>query len=203
MASAAAVDRSHGADSGATLPDGHHRRGRVSPHDTPRTRCLQAAAGQHPARPRRRSGPALRELHAAQETALGAADTMRDLDLLGNLANAALHLGDDDTQRRFYALMLSTARENGDGMAVLYALQRATFGHYVSGQWTVLRSSAEEAVALGRSVGQAAVTAASLAWLTLLAALRAAPTTTSASPRWTTSSRRTHPWASWPNRSRT
>ena len=60
-------------------------------------------------------------------------------------------------------------------MAVLYALQRATFGHYVSGQWAVLRSSAEEAVALGRSVGQAAVTASSLAWLTLLAALQGRP----------------------------
>jgi hypothetical protein len=29
--------------------------------------------------------------------------------------------------------MLSTARENSDGMAVLYALQRITFGLYVSG----------------------------------------------------------------------
>ena len=174
IATVAAVGRSHGADSGATLPEGTIDVD-ASPHDTPRTRCLKLllVSTQHDLAGDRAT--ALHELHAAQETALGAADTMRDLDLLGNLANAALHLGDDDTQRRFYALMLSTARENGDGMSVLYALQRATFGHYVSGQWTVLRSSAEEAVALGRSVGQAAVTATSLAWLTLLAALEGRP----------------------------
>src|SRR5207342_150207 len=91
------------------------------------------------------------------------------------VANAALHLGDDGTHRHFYALMLSTARENGDGMAVLYALQRVPFSQYVGGQWPALRNSSEEAVALGLSVGQAAATAASRAWLTLLAALEGRP----------------------------
>lgn len=171
MATVAAIGRSHGADSGATLPAGAINVD-ASPHDTPRTRCLKLLllSTQHDTAGDRAT--ALSELHAAQQTALGSDDTMRDLDLLGNLANAALHLGDDAAHARFYGLMLSTAREDGDGMAVLYALQRTTFGHYVSGQWGVLRSSAEEAVALGRSVGQTAATATSLAWLTLLSSLQ-------------------------------
>jgi DNA-binding CsgD family transcriptional regulator len=170
MAVAAAVARSHGIDSGARLPADTINVD-ASPQDTPRTRCLKLLlvstrhdiAGDH--------ASALNALRSAQETALGAADTLADLDLLGNLANAALHLGDDDAHRRFYSLMLSTARENGDGMAVLYALQRVPFSQYVGGQWTALENSAQEAVTLGLSVGQPAATAAPRAWLTLLAAL--------------------------------
>ena len=61
-------------------------------------------------------------------------------------------------------------------MAVLYALQRLSFGLYVAGQWAALRSAAEEAVALGHSVGQRGLTTvAPLAWLTLLAALEGRP----------------------------
>ena len=115
------------------------------------------------------------QLHNALETALSGPDSRGDLDLLGNLGNAALHLGDDDAHRRFYALMLSTARDNGDGMAVLYALQRLSFGQYLGGQWAALRNSSEEAVALGVSVGQRPSTAAPQAWLTLLAALQGRP----------------------------
>jgi DNA-binding CsgD family transcriptional regulator/tetratricopeptide (TPR) repeat protein len=170
MAVAAAVARSHGIDSGARLP-GDAIDIDASPYDTPRTRSLKHLlvstlhdiAGDRAA--------AFDELHVAQTTALGAADTLADLDLLGNLANAALHLGDDGAHRYFYALMLSTARENGDGMAVLYALQRLPFSQYVGGTWGALRNSAEEAVALGLSVGQVAATAAPRAWLCLLAAL--------------------------------
>ena len=159
MAVAAAVARSHGIDSGARLPADTIDVD-VSPQDTPRTRCLKhlLVSTRHDIAGDRAS--AFDELHAAQATALGAADTLADLDLLGNLANAALHLGDDDAHRHFYALMLSTARENGDGMAVLYALQRVPFSQYVGGQWAALRNSSEEAVTLGLSVGQVAATAA-------------------------------------------
>ena len=170
MAVAAAVARSHGIDSGARLPADAIDVD-ASPHDTPRTRCLKhlLVSTRHDIAGDRAS--AFDELHTAQATALGAADTLADLDLLGNLANAALHLGDDDAHRHFYALMLSIAREKGDGMAVLYALQRLPFSQYVGGQWAALRNSCEEAVALGLSVGQVAATAAPRAWLTLLAAL--------------------------------
>ena len=174
MAVAAAVARSHGIDSGARLPVDAIDVA-VSQRELPRTRCLKhllVSARHDIAGDRAR---ALEELHAAQAVALGAADTLADLDLLGNLANAALHLGDDASHRHFYALMLSTARENGDGMAVLYALQRVSFSHYVGGHWAALRNSSEEAVTLGLSVGQPAATAAPRAWLTLLAALEGRP----------------------------
>ena len=123
MAVAVAVAHSHGIDSGATLADGlidlHD-----SPQDTARTRCLKQLleSTRHDIEGDRAA--ALRELHRALETAVDAHDTLGDLDLLGNLGNAALHLGDDESHRRFYGLMLSSARETGDGMAVLYALQR-------------------------------------------------------------------------------
>ena len=175
MAVAAAVARSHGIDSGARLPADTIDVD-VSPHDTPRTRCLKhlLVSTRHDIAGDRAVG-IRRAAYTRQATALGAADTLADLDLLGNLANAALHLGDDDAHRHFYALMLSTARENGDGMAVLYALQRVPFSQYVGGQWAALRNSSEEAVTLGLSVGQVAATAASRAWLTLLAALEGRP----------------------------
>ncbi|MDX6360498.1 MAG: hypothetical protein QOH37_3552 [Nocardioidaceae bacterium] len=174
MAVAAAVARSHGIDSGARLPADAIDVD-PSPYDTPRTRCLKhlLVSTRHDIAGDRAA--AFDELHTAQTTALGAADTLADLDLLGNLANAALHLGDDDAHRYFYALMLSTARENGDGMAVLYALQRLPFSQYVGGTWGALRNTAEEAIALGLSVGQVAATAAPRAWLTLLAALEGRP----------------------------
>ena len=174
MAVAAAVAQSHGVDSGARLPLDAVDVG-ASPSDTPRTRCLKQLlvsirhdiAGQH--------GAALMHLHTALETALSAPDSRGDLDLLGNLGNAALHLGDDDAHRQFYALMLSTARDNGNGMSVLYALQRLSFGQYMAGEWAALRNSSEEAVALGLSVGQRASTATPQAWLTVLAAVQGRP----------------------------
>ena len=102
-------------------------------------------------------------------------DVVDDLDVLGNLGNAALQLGDDEAQRRFYGLMLSRARDNGAVMVVIYALQRRAFSLLVGGDWADLRSSAEEGLSLSRSVGQRALTASSLAWLTLLAALQDRP----------------------------
>lgn len=170
MAVAASVARSHGADSGAVLPAGTVDV-RDTDGDSARTRALKhlltsterAMAGD-------RFG-AVAELQVARS----AGRATDDLDLLGNLGNAALHLGEDDVHRELYAQMLSVARETGDGMAVLYALQRTAFGLYLAGSWTELRSTCEEAVSLGRSVGQRALSATPLAWLTLLAALQGRP----------------------------
>ena len=174
MAVAAAVAQGHGVDSGARLSDDVID---VVPsaRDTARTRCLKQLlvstrkdiAGDRDA--------ALAGLHGAIQTALGSAGSRADLDLLGNLGNAALHLGDDEAHRQLYGLMLSTARENGDGMAVLYALQRLSFGQYQGGQWAALRDSSEEGVALAVSIGQKGLTAAPAAWLTLLSALQGRP----------------------------
>ena len=77
---------------------------------------------------------------AALDLALATGEEVTDLDVLGNLGNAALQLGDDDAQQRFYTLALSRAREAGAVMAVVYALQRLCFGHLVAGDWAAVRS---------------------------------------------------------------
>ena len=96
---------------------------------------------------------------AALDVALRAGDAVADLDVLGNLGNSALQLGDDAAQQHFYALGLSRAREAGAVMGVVYALQRLCFGHLVAGDWSAVRSCADEALALARSVGPRALTA--------------------------------------------
>ncbi len=174
MAVAAGVAQCHGIDSEARLADGAVDVD-VSPSDTPRTRCLKQLLVSLRDDLAGNRGTALTQLHTALETALSAPDGRGDLDLLGNLGNAALHLGDDDAHRRFYALMLSTARDNADGMTVLYALQRLSFGQYTGGQWAALRTSCEEAVTLGIGIGQRPSTAGPQAWLTVLAALQGRP----------------------------
>ena len=55
---------------------------------------------------------------------------------------------------------------------VVYALQRLCFGHLVAGDLAAVRNRAEEALALGQSIGQRAMTVPPMAWLTLLAALQ-------------------------------
>ena len=170
MAVAAAVLRTFGADSGVTLPAGDVLAER-SADDTPRTACLKQLL---PSMTRAAEGDWAGAV-AALDPALAGGDLVDDLDVLGNLGNAALQLGDDEAQRRFYGLMLSRARDSGAVMVVIYALQRRAFSLLVGGDWADLRSSAEEGVSLSRSVGQRALTAASLAWLTLLAALQDRP----------------------------
>ena len=97
---------------------------------------------------------------------------MDDRDLLWNLGNAALQLGDDDAQLRFYSYALSRAREAGAVTAVVYVLQRLCFGHFVGGDLVVLRSCAEEARSLAVSAGQPALAALPIAWLAVLAAVQ-------------------------------
>jgi DNA-binding CsgD family transcriptional regulator len=106
----------------------------------------------------------------ALDRALVIGEDVDDRDLLWNLGNAALQLGDDSRQHRFYSFALSRAREAGAATAVTYCLQRLCFGHWTAGDHVGLRISAEEAVALGTSTGQSAVTALPIAWLVLLAA---------------------------------
>ena len=167
MAVAAALLRSYGADSGAVLGD---RDALIaSPDDdTPRALCLK----QMLLAMTRAAGSDISGAVEALDVALGAGDAVVDLDVLGNLGNAALQLGDDSAQQHFYALGLSRAREAGAVMTVIYALQRLCFGHLVAGDWAAVRSCADEALALGQGLGPRALTAPPLAWLTLLAALQ-------------------------------
>ncbi|MEP6815565.1 MAG: AAA family ATPase, partial [Marmoricola sp.] len=167
MGVAAAVMSTYGADSGAVL-DVDVILANSACGDTPRTRCLRqllrtlTLAGNND----------VRAAVAALDQAVETGKAVEDLDVLGNLGNTALNLGRDEAARRSYSVMLSSARERGAGMMVVYALQRLAFTQLLAGQWTQLRASAEEALTLSRSVGQKAMTAPSLAWLTLLAALQ-------------------------------
>jgi DNA-binding CsgD family transcriptional regulator len=167
MAVAETLMHNYGVDSGASLEPGVVDV-QVAADDPPRVRCLKplfvamTAAGDHD----------WAAAHTALNDALAAGTEVTDADLLGNLGNAALHLGDDDSARRFYSMMLSTAREQGAGMAVIYALQRLAFPELVAGRWAEVRADAEEALSLAHSLGQPTLAATPLAWLTLLGALQ-------------------------------
>ena len=167
MAVSAAIMTTFGADGGARLDPGDVDTV-VTEADSPRTACLKqmyvamtrAGQGQWAA--------AVSVLDGALKTG----EDVTDLDVLANLGNAALQLGDDQAQQRFYTRAMSRAREVGGAMTVVYALQRLCFGYLVAGDWVAVRSSAEEALALATSLGQRPLAAPPLAWLTLLAALQ-------------------------------
>ena len=167
MAVAAMLTRTYGGDSGATLDNVQAHLLTATVSDTPRTRCLQLLLGTLTASADGDWAQAV----ATLERALKIGRHVDDLDVLGNLGNAALNLGDDEAAHYFYATMMSSARESGAGMAVIYGLERFAFPQLVAGRWAALRSSVDEALTLARSVGQTTLTAAPLAWLTLLAAL--------------------------------
>jgi DNA-binding CsgD family transcriptional regulator/tetratricopeptide (TPR) repeat protein len=162
---AAAVMRTFGADSGTPLRSDDLLRATAT-DTSARTRCLRhmleamtlVADGDWEA------------AVDALDLALDVGQHVDDRDVLWNLGNAALQLGDDAPQQRFYSFALSRAREAGAATAVTYCLQRLCFGHWTSGDHIALRVSAEEAAALGTSIGQPAVTALPVAWLLLLAA---------------------------------
>jgi DNA-binding CsgD family transcriptional regulator len=168
MASAAALNRTYGSDSGATL---------TSPvltglltatnADSARTACLRLLLETLTATGDKDWARAM----AGLERALAAGRDVEDLDVMGNLGNTALHLGHDEGARFYYSAMVSTARHAGAGMVVIYALERLAFVQLPTGPWAAMRSSVDEALSLARSVGQPTLTAAPLASLALLAAL--------------------------------
>ncbi len=168
MASAAALTRTFGGDSGAGLPD-EVLANLLEPTDTDtaRTACLRLLLGTLTASAEhdwaRATATLERALHAGRE--------VEDLDVMGNLGNAALDLGHDDGARFYYSAMVSAARELGAGMVVIYGLERLAFAQLPAAPWTAVRSSVDEALTLARSVGQPTLAAAPLAWLALLAAL--------------------------------
>lgn len=162
---AAAVMRSFGADSGTPLR-ADDLLAATAADDSVRTRCLRqmleattlvAEAG----------GVGAVE---AADRAFELGEDVDDRDVLWNLGNCALQLGDDARQLQFYSFALSRAREAGAATAVAYCLQRLCFGQWATGDHVALRISAEEAVSLGTSIGQPALTALPTAWLVLLAA---------------------------------
>ncbi len=133
-----------------------------------RTRCLRRLLEATTADAAQQWEPALRALQAA----LDAAADIDDPDVLGNVGNAALHLGDDDGHRRCFTRLLAGARDRGAVMSVLYALPRLAFTDLLGGQWIQVRDAADEALTLSSDTGQGSLAAAPLAWLMLLAAMQ-------------------------------
>ncbi|NUU17600.1 AAA family ATPase [Cellulomonas humilata] len=166
LAVAAAGLAAYGGDSGIRLDPAIVIRPGGDPDDS-RARTLHdlllamTAASQH-------QWP--QAVERLRDAAQGAVDG--DADLLAHLGQAAVHLGDDTTAGHAFAAMLGTGRQSGAGMTVLYALPRQAFPLFLSGQWSAVRRSADEAHRLSTSVGQPALSATPLAWLALLAALR-------------------------------
>ncbi|WP_374455412.1 AAA family ATPase [Nocardioides sp.] len=165
IGAAAAVMRTFGADSGTPLRAGDLLEA-TDGDDSARSRCLRQllVAMTHAAESR------WAEAVAALDLALALGEHVDDRDVLWNLGNAALQLGDDRAQHRFYSYALSRARESGAVTGVVYCLQRLCFAHYCLGDLVAVRVCAEEAVALAETIGQPAMTALPVAWLTLLAA---------------------------------
>jgi DNA-binding CsgD family transcriptional regulator len=97
---------------------------------------------------------------------------VNDPDVVANVGNAALHLGDDDGHRRCFTRMLAGARDRSAVMAVLYALPRLAFADLLAGHWDRVRDAADEALALAAATGQLPLAATPLAWRAMLAALR-------------------------------
>ena len=158
------ADTNAGPDAGP-IPD---EATQVHPGDVARTRCLKLLLAATIADTVGAWAPALRSLHAAVEASID----VEDADVLANLGNAALHLGDDQAHRFCFTRMLAGARDRTAGMLVLYALPRLAFADLMAGDWSRVRSAANEAVTLSSDTGQAALGVAPLGWLTLLAALQ-------------------------------
>ncbi|WP_107772755.1 helix-turn-helix transcriptional regulator [Nocardioides sediminis] len=162
---AAAVMRTFGADSGTPLRS-DALLAATAEDGSPRTRCLRQMLVAMTAVAEGRWSAAVEALDVASDIG----EEVDDRDVLWNLANSALQLGDDHRQQQYYSYALSRAREAGAATAVVYCLQRLGFGHYVAGDHVALRVGAEEAIALAAGIGQPAMTALPVAWLTLLAA---------------------------------
>jgi DNA-binding CsgD family transcriptional regulator/tetratricopeptide (TPR) repeat protein len=164
---AAALIRTYGADSGTPLPMADDL-ARPAVGDSPQTLCLKQllTTATHVAEG---SWSAARD---ALDLALRTGEQVDDRDVLWNLGNASLQLGDDDAQQRFYGYALARAREAGAVTAVVYCLQRLCFCSYLAGDLGAARSLAEEAVSLAEGIGQPALTALPVGFLTLLAAIQ-------------------------------
>ncbi len=170
LAVAAALLSTYGADSG-TRVDLTALATAAAAGDSARTRCL----GHLLLSLTRTSASDWSRGMASLSAALQAGTDLAGPDVMAHLGNAALHMGDDEAHQQCFTRMLAGAREAGAHMFVLYALPRLGFTQLVTGQWTALRSCAEEALSLSRSAGQRPLAAVPLGWLTLLAALQGRP----------------------------
>jgi DNA-binding CsgD family transcriptional regulator len=166
MAALAGIMRGHGIDSGTTLPDGVVDTA-PSATDSVRLRCFKLLMRSTTSDV---AGDRAAAMALVQE-ALAIGLDADDRDLWANLANMALHLGDDQGHRRYFDAMLSAARADGAVMEVLYALHRVALSELAAGDWRAVHRSADDAMSLARSVGHPGLAVTPSAILTLLAAL--------------------------------
>jgi DNA-binding CsgD family transcriptional regulator/tetratricopeptide (TPR) repeat protein len=170
MAAVATVLAVYGGDSGASI-DAAALSTHPALEDTPRARSIRQLLVGMTAAGREDWAAADAPLREALRDGVG----LGDPDLLANLGATALHVGDDAAATACFTAMISEGRDTGAGMLVLYALPRLVFAQLLTGQWTAAGSSAAEALALSESAGQAPMTGAPLALLTLLAARQGNP----------------------------
>ncbi len=166
LATLAAIMHTHGADSGTRVDT--ELLVRPVPGEPARTACLRQML-------RSMTCTADGDLRGACEALRAAAligVEVDDREVLWNIGNCALHLGDDDIQSQSYSVALARARDAGAVTAVVYALQRLCFSSFVAGDMLAVRTHAQEALALGETLRQSAMTTPPLAWLALLAALQ-------------------------------
>jgi DNA-binding CsgD family transcriptional regulator len=163
----AALIRTYGADSGTPLPMADDL-AMPTPGDSLQTLCLKQLLTTMTHVAENRWSAAAESLNLALRTG----EQVDDRDVLWNLGNAALQLGDDDAQLRFYGYALARAREAGAITAVIYCLQRLCLCSYLAGDLVAVRSIAEEAIALAEGINQPALTALPVGVLTLLAAVQ-------------------------------
>src|SRR3954466_5311451 len=132
-----------------------------------RTCCLQHLLAATTADAAGRWGDAMKPMAEAVALTLDVADP----DVVANVGNAALHLGDDDGHRRCFTRMLAASRDAGAVMSVLYALPRLAFADLLGGRWDRVRDAADEALGLAAATGQHSLAATPLTWRAMLAAL--------------------------------
>ena len=107
----------------------------------------------------------------ALDRAMVIGEEIHDREVLWNLGNAALQLGDDQAPMHSYRRALADARASGAITSVVYALQRLCFSYFLAGDLAAVRNGAEEAISLASSIGQPAMATPLHAWLILLAAV--------------------------------
>jgi DNA-binding CsgD family transcriptional regulator len=161
----AATLRAFGIDSGTRISASQVPTESFS-EETPRIQCLKAGFEAMSLAADGHTRQATDALHRAVKIAVD----VDDREILWNLGNAALQLGDDQSQARAYSLALARAREAHAVTAILYVLQRICFSHFVAGDFTAVRRAAEDALSLSSSIAHSAMTALPVAWLTLIAA---------------------------------
>jgi DNA-binding CsgD family transcriptional regulator len=108
----------------------------------------------------------------ALRDAIRLAESLDQTDLISHADHAALYVGDDARAYSLNAQAVARARAAGAVGDLVFALQRLALAEIVTGRWTAAAASAAEALRLARETGQPELSAPSLAWLALLAALR-------------------------------